>query len=192
MSPTTDLEVAMASKDSSSVLLRCLRGPHLPPPTGVSLKSHHKLNHRWSNTRRGGGSQSRRSRRCRRWRRTRGRGEVDTSSDGTVSRSVASPNTGRSGGGLSMARQNRHATHRPSHTPPFPPRLAATSTSASAYLVPVLVGGGVHAGAHRRARGRLLHGRRQVRDRGAQDRADAGVAGRRAGWVPRPRRRAAR
>jgi hypothetical protein len=58
---------------------------------------------------------------------------------------------------------------------------------AAAALGPLLrpprhvTGGGVRAGAHRRAGGRLLHGRRQVGDRGAQDRADAGVA--RAGFL---------
>ncbi|CAD6251835.1 unnamed protein product [Miscanthus lutarioriparius] len=49
-----------------------------------------------------------------------------------------------------------------------------------------VAGGGVRAGAAGRAGRRLLHGRRQVGHRGAQDRADAGVAGLRAGRVPRP------
>jgi hypothetical protein len=55
-----------------------------------------------------------------------------------------------------------------------------------------VAGGGVRAGAARRAGRRLLHGRRQVGHRGAQDRADAGVAGLRARRLPRPRRRAPR
>jgi hypothetical protein len=54
--------------------------------------------------------------------------------------SIASPHTRRSGGGLSTVHRNRCATHQPFHSPPFPLRLIATSTStsAAAYLTSVL------------------------------------------------------